>query len=112
MPTYDYKCEACGYEFELFQKMTDLPATVCPKCGEAVRRKIGSGAGLIFKGTGFYATDYRSPEYKSRAKSEKPVAPSPAKTDGGSTETKKGSDSAKDSKHSKDSNDSKDSKDA
>ncbi len=110
MPTYDYKCDACGHEFELFQKMTDPPAKVCPKCGGVVRRKIGSGAGLIFKGTGFYATDYRSSEYKTKANAERPVAPSPAKTDGGATETTKGADSAKDSKDAKDSKESKASK--
>jgi hypothetical protein len=92
--------------------MTDPPATACPKCGGVVRRKIGSGAGLIFKGTGFYATDYRSTEYKTKANSERPVAPSPAKTDGGATETTKGSEPAKDSKGPGDSKDSKGSKDS
>lgn len=78
MPTYEYKCESCGREFELFQKMTDPPAETCPECGGSVRRKIGAGAGLIFKGTGFYATDYRSGDYKAKAHSERSVpAPSP-----------------------------------
>ena len=70
MPTYDYKCDACGHSFELFQKMSDPPAESCPKCGGKVRRLIGAGAGVLFKGSGFYATDYRSPDYKAKAKSE------------------------------------------
>lgn len=59
MPTYDYECKHCGHGFEAFQKITDKPLNACPKCGNKVRRLIGSGAGLIFKGSGFYATDYR-----------------------------------------------------
>lgn len=59
MPTYDYQCQKCGHRFELFQKMSDAPATVCPKCGGSVRRLIGTGAAVIFKGSGFHATDYR-----------------------------------------------------
>jgi len=71
MPTYDYECEACGHEFELFQKMSDKPVRVCPKCKKRrVRRLIGSGGALLFKGSGFYITDYRSEEYKSRAKAD------------------------------------------
>lgn len=59
MPTYDYQCEECGHSFELFQKMSDAPVKVCPKCGGDVRRLIGSGAAVIFRGSGFYSTDYR-----------------------------------------------------
>lgn len=59
MPTYEYECTQCGYNFEAFQKMTDPPLESCPKCSKKVRRLIGSGAGIIFKGSGFYATDYR-----------------------------------------------------
>ncbi len=59
MPTYDYECDSCGHRFELFQSMTDEPARTCPKCGGGVRRLIGVGAGFIFKGAGFYSTDYR-----------------------------------------------------
>ena len=58
MPTYEYDCEACGLRFERFQKMTDEPVKTCPKCGGSVRRLIGAGGGIIFKGHGFYATDY------------------------------------------------------
>ena len=60
MPTYDYVCDACGHEFEHFQRMSDKRLLKCPKCGKrALRRKVGAGAGVIFKGTGFYQTDYK-----------------------------------------------------
>ncbi len=64
MPTYDYKCTNCGHTFELFQKFSDLPITVCPQCGGAVKRLIGPGAGTIFKGSGFYQTDYKNKSSK------------------------------------------------
>lgn len=71
MPTYEYKCDACGTTFEKFQSMSAAPIKKCPNCGKnKVRRLIGTGAGLIFKGSGFYITDYRSEGYKSAAKSE------------------------------------------
>ncbi len=72
MPTYDYKCKKCGHQFEHFQSMNDEPLDVCPECGGKVERLIGTGAGLIFKGSGFYATDYRSDSYTKAAKSDKP----------------------------------------
>jgi putative FmdB family regulatory protein len=78
MPTYAYLCESCGNEFDLFQKITDSPLERCPKCDRPVRRKIGAGAGIIFKGSGFYATDYRSSDYASKKKSEAGT-PLPAK---------------------------------
>ncbi|MGK9367706.1 FmdB family zinc ribbon protein [Melioribacter sp. Ez-97] len=59
MPTYEYKCNDCGYLFEEFQKISDEPLSTCPKCGGAVKRLIGPGAGPIFKGSGFYHTDYK-----------------------------------------------------
>ena len=72
MPTYDYMCENCGYEFEQFQSITAKPIRKCPKCHKAsARRLIGVGAGVIFKGSGFYATDYRSESYKKAAEKEK-----------------------------------------
>lgn len=78
MPTYEYKCDACGHEFEKFQSIKAGPLRKCPSCGKArVRRLIGTGGGLIFKGGGFYATDYRSDSYKSGAKSD--TAPAAAK---------------------------------
>ena len=59
MPTYEYECPHCGHNFEVFQKITDKPIEDCPKCNKKVKRLIGSGSGIIFKGSGFYATDYR-----------------------------------------------------
>jgi putative FmdB family regulatory protein len=71
MPTYEYKCDACGYQFEKFQPITAKPIKKCPNCGKnQVKRLIGTGAGLIFKGGGFYITDYRSDSYKNAAKAE------------------------------------------
>jgi putative FmdB family regulatory protein len=72
MPTYEYKCQSCGYEFEQFQSITAKPIRRCPKCHKtSVRRLIGTGAGVIFKGSGFYQTDYRSESYKKAAEKEK-----------------------------------------
>ncbi|MEO0091240.1 MAG: zinc ribbon domain-containing protein [candidate division WOR-3 bacterium] len=59
MPTYEYECETCHHKFEEFQKITDKPLKKCPQCGNKVRRLISAGAGLIFKGSGFYITDYK-----------------------------------------------------
>jgi len=78
MPTYEYVCSKCGHEFEKFQSIADKPLSVCPEdlCGlkkwgrGKVKKKIGAGAGLIFKGSGFYITDYRSEKYKEAAKKE------------------------------------------
>jgi putative FmdB family regulatory protein len=82
MPTYDYKCDACGNQFERFQSITAAPIRKCPSCGKnKVRRLIGPGAGLIFKGSGFYITDYRSEGYKDAAKKGE------AKPDSSSTST-------------------------
>ena len=72
MPTYDYRCDACEHEFEHFQSMTASALRKCPSCGKLkLRRLIGTGAGIIFKGSGFYETDYRSDSYKKAAKAEK-----------------------------------------
>ena len=72
MPTYEYVCKACGHELELFQSMTDAPKRKCPKCGKnSLERKIGTGAAVLFKGSGFYQTDYRSESYKKAADSDK-----------------------------------------
>ena len=88
MPTYEYKCNACGHKFEKFQSIMAAPIKKCPHCGKsAVQRLIGTGAGLIFKGSGFYITDYRSEGYKEKAKAE--GGGDSKKTDGGaSTESK------------------------
>jgi putative FmdB family regulatory protein len=71
MPTYDYRCNACGVRFELFQSMTEAHKKKCPECGKnKLERLIGPGAGFIFKGAGFYETDYRSSSYEEGAKAE------------------------------------------
>ena len=70
MPTYDYECKKCHYHFEEFQSIIAQPLKNCPKCNGPLRRLIGGGGAIIFKGSGFYATDYRSEEYKKRAKEE------------------------------------------
>jgi putative FmdB family regulatory protein len=71
MPTYEYKCTKCSHQFEAVQKMTDNPLARCPECRCKIKRLIGAGAGVIFKGSGFYTTDYRSDSYKKGAESEK-----------------------------------------
>jgi putative FmdB family regulatory protein len=92
MPTYEYVCSKCGHEFEKFQSMSDKPLTVCPKelCAQKkwgkgkITKKISAGAGLIFKGSGFYITDYRSENYKEAAKKDtaasKPADSKPAES--------------------------------
>jgi putative FmdB family regulatory protein len=70
MPTYEYECQKCGNRFELFQRITEPPKKRCPKCKGKVQRLLGTGAGLIFKGSGFYITDYRSEGYKQAAQKE------------------------------------------
>ncbi len=73
MPTYEYVCDACEHQFEEFQSITAKALRKCPACGKSkLRRLIGTGAGVIFKGSGFYETDYRSESYKSAAKADKP----------------------------------------
>src|SRR5690242_21773165 len=68
MPTYDYVCDACGHTWDEFQSITAKPTKKCPECGKSkAKRKIGPGAGIIFKGSGFYQTDYRSDSYKKAA---------------------------------------------
>ena len=72
MPTYDYECDACGHEFELFQSISDSVKRKCPECGALkLRRLFGTGAAVVFKGSGFYETDYRSESYKKGAAKEK-----------------------------------------
>ena len=110
MPTYQYHCTKCDHNFELFQSMKDKPLATCPKdlCGMKrwgkgkVRKLIGAGAGLIFKGSGFYITDYRSAQYKEAAKKESSPSGGESKSSGGDskapgkTETKPASKAAKD----------------
>jgi putative FmdB family regulatory protein len=72
MPTYDYRCQACGHALEVFQSISEAPKKKCPKCGKArLERLIGSGAGILFKGGGFYQTDYRSESYKKAESADK-----------------------------------------
>jgi putative FmdB family regulatory protein len=89
VPTYDYKCDACQNVWEEFQSIKAAPTKKCPKCGKLkAHRLIGGGAGLIFKGSGFYLTDYRSDSYKKAAEADKKNSSggeSSAKSDSGST---------------------------
>jgi putative FmdB family regulatory protein len=95
MPTYEYKCDACGLEFERFQQITAAAVKKCPRCGKRkVRRLISAGAGMIFKGSGFYITDYRDQGYKDKAKADTGAA-SETKSD---AKSESGSDSKSDSK--------------
>ena len=77
MPTYDYECDACGHTFELFQSIMEPVQKKCPKCGKLkLRRLFGTGAAVVFKGSGFYQTDYRSDSYKKAAEKDKPASES------------------------------------
>jgi len=92
MPTYDYSCDACKHEFEVFEPITAQPQKKCPKCKKnKLRRLFGAGGGLIFKGSGFYQTDYRPESYKKAAEADKPKtesADSSKDTTSTKTETK------------------------
>ena len=97
MPTYDYECDNCGHTFELFQGINEPHKKKCPECKKMkLRRLFGTGAALLFKGSGFYETDYRSESYKSDAKKAK-QAQSSAKSETKKSESKKSSNSKKDS---------------
>lgn len=87
MPTYEYRCPQ-GHEFDLFQRMSAEPRAACPECGESAERLMSGGAGLIFKGDGFYITDYRSDAYKKAASSDKEAASSEKKASGGDSKEK------------------------
>ena len=88
MPTYDYLCEACNHEFELYQSIKAEPEKKCPECGKKkLRRLIGSGAALVFKGSGFYQTDYRSESYKKAAAADKPSSASKSEASAGGKES-------------------------
>ncbi|MCD6365277.1 MAG: zinc ribbon domain-containing protein [Planctomycetes bacterium] len=94
MPTYDYECDACGYQFEKFQSITAQPIRKCPVCGKLkIRRLIGAGSGIIFKGSGFYQTDYRSDSYRKAADKDKTAAGSAnsdSSSDGGGSKKSDG----------------------
>jgi putative FmdB family regulatory protein len=90
MPTYDYVCDGCGHAFELFQSMTDSAKKTCPKCKKPkLRRLIGAGGAIVFKGSGFYKTDYRSESYKKGAAAD---GGSSGKSDGAKSDGGKKSD--------------------
>ncbi len=99
MPTYDYRCKACDHEFELFQSMSASVKRKCPECKKmSLERLIGTGAAVLFKGSGFYETDYRSDSYKKAAKSDTPEKSS--KKSESKSEAKPKADKAKSSKAS------------
>ena len=101
MPTYEYVCDACGHKFDEFQSFSADPLTKCPECKKkALRRLFGTGAAILFKGSGFYQTDYRSESYKSGEKADKP-ADAPA-SDAGTNGTAKAESGAKAAKGKKD----------
>lgn len=86
MPTYDYECDACGHSLEVFQGINDPVKKKCPECGKSkLKRLFGTGAAIVFKGSGFYQTDYRSDGYKKAAEADKK-----AKTETKSSDSKKG----------------------
>jgi putative FmdB family regulatory protein len=110
MPTYDYQCDACDHTFDVFESISAEPMKKCPECGKKkLRRLFGAGAAVVFKGSGFYQTDYRSESYKKAAASDKPASdssssssseskstssksadkPAAAKSDSGSSKAKK-----------------------
>ncbi len=99
MPTYEYECGACDHKWELFQSITAAPVKKCPACGKSkARRLIGAGASIIFKGSGFYATDYRSESYKKAAKAESDAASGKkSETTSGESSGAKSSETAKSS---------------
>ncbi len=78
MPTYEYECRSCHARFEKFQPITAKPAAACPQCRASARRLISAGAGFLFKGSGFYSTDYRSSSYKKQAQAETKSSSSPS----------------------------------
>lgn len=111
MPTYDYECDACGHEFELFQSISESVKRKCPECGKLkLRRLFGTGAAVVFKGSGFYETDYRSDSYKKAAEKDKKSqessgkekkSDSKAKSDSSSTKSASKSESKSSTKPSK-----------
>jgi putative FmdB family regulatory protein len=95
MPTYDYQCDACDHKFELFQSIKDSPKKKCPKCGKSkLRRLFGTGAAIMFKGSGFYTTDYRSDSYRKAAKADSSHGETKASGDGKTSAEGKSSDTS------------------
>lgn len=87
MPTYEYRC-ANGHHFEQFQRMSEEPVRQCPECGAPAERQLSAGAGLLFKGSGFYITDYRSDSYRKAADADKGGSPPASGADKGATPAK------------------------
>lgn len=99
MPTYHYRCPE-GHDFDLFQRMSDDPVAECPECGKPAERQLSGGAGFLFKGEGFYITDYRSKEYKERARAEKDTTSGGTKEGGASSDSGAGGSGSKSEKSS------------
>ena len=93
MPTYDYRCNECAHEFEAFQRISEDPLDTCPKCNGNIKRLIGAGAAILFKGSGFYTTDYRKSEYKEKAKKESDASSSSSSDSTSKSDSKSTSDS-------------------
>jgi putative FmdB family regulatory protein len=101
MPTYDYECRACGKTFEVFHGINEPARKKCPKCGKnRLEKLIGAGVGFLFKGSGFYATDYRSADYKAKAKADTDAS-SPKASPGASSGPEKSAPSAEKKKPDK-----------
>jgi putative FmdB family regulatory protein len=99
MPTYEYHCDACELNFDEFQSINDPPLKKCPKCGKVkLRRVFGAGAAIIFKGSGFYQTDYRSESYKAAAKADQESSKSDKPSSDGKADTGKKETSSKPAK--------------
>ena len=107
MPTYDYECDACGHTQELFQSINDEPLKKCPKCRkQKFRRLFGAGAGILFKGSGFYQTDYRSDAYKKSAAADSKPSDGGGSSDSKPSESKPAAAEAKPKSESKPKSDS------
>lgn len=101
MPTYDYECDACGHEFELFQQISENPKKKCPECSRMkLRRLFGTGAAVMFKGSGFYETDYRSESYKKAAEADKKSATESSSSKSKSSDSKSSESKSSESKSS------------
>ncbi len=99
MPTYDYQCDACEHLFEIYQGINDEKLTKCPECGKKkLRRLLGTGGAVVFKGSGFYQTDYRSESYKKAAAADKPAEKSDKKSSSDSSSGKSSGGSSSSSK--------------
>ena len=107
MPTYDYECSACGHEMEVFQGINDPVLKKCPECGKSkLKRLFGTGAAIVFKGSGFYQTDYRSEGYKKAADADKKASSDSGSSDSGKSDSGKSDSGKSDSGKSKSSDSS------